>query len=97
MDEGVRRRILTSVSAGALAGVLGAGGMAVAVGGPSYPADVVEGACGVPGSSMTVQDLSDRDRARQAEQERWNKVAAAHWRPATKMSAWFGAKAQAAE
>lgn len=48
MDEGVRRRILTSVSAGALAGVLGAGGMAVAVGGPSYPADVVEGACDPP-------------------------------------------------
>lgn len=46
MDEGVRRRILTSVSAGALAGVLGAGGMAVAVGGPTYPADVVPGVCG---------------------------------------------------
>lgn len=45
MDEGVRRRILTSVSAGALAGVLGAGGMAVAVGGPTYPTDVVAGAC----------------------------------------------------
>ena len=46
MDAGVRRRILTSVSAGALAGVLGAGGMAVAVGGPTYPADVVPGVCG---------------------------------------------------
>ncbi|MGD8200827.1 hypothetical protein ACQE98_09200 [Ornithinimicrobium sp. W1679] len=46
MDAAVRRRILASVSAGALVGVLGAGGMAVAVGGPSYPADVVEGACG---------------------------------------------------
>ena len=46
MDEGVRRRILTSVSAGALAGVLGAGGMAVAVGGPTYPADVVPGVGG---------------------------------------------------
>ena len=45
MNGNLRSRILTSVSAGVVVGVLGAGGMAVATGGPSYPTDVVEGAC----------------------------------------------------
>lgn len=53
MSADLRHRILTSVSAGALAGVLGASGMAAfAAGGGEFRPDVVEGACG-PATNVT--------------------------------------------